>query len=173
MESPEFDEILKSAMQTGRLLAALLEGAADADVDFGKTIRNYPLWATAFAAGAGMLGGWWLGRKTLPQPPPKQLSAGESARALLEDSVAHLRRRVDDTVRSEHLERLLPESVDAERLLDNAGEHARAWINTVAEPRVKDGLQQLTANVSQGKIGDLLRQAARFVEMGDPDEGRK
>lgn len=178
MESSEFDELVGSAQQVGKLLAALLDGIAEEDVDLGRVLRQYPVWTIAFAAGAGAVAGWWFGRRGGPsaaplQPPP----VTEPERSVLEDAGSKLLERAEEFIEThpqarEYLDILLPEGVEPGMVVEEVTAAARSWVDTVLEPKLREGLDQVSENVSRAKFGDFLRQARKYVEMDDPDDPR-
>ncbi|GAC1463734.1 MAG: hypothetical protein NVS2B16_01220 [Chloroflexota bacterium] len=175
MESRDFDELIAAAQQTGRVLAALLDGATQEDIDLGRAIRNYPVWTLAFVAGAGALGGWWLARAHQSQAPaPEPPTPSEAARALLADAGNRLRERAQELVgpqyaAREYVDMLLPGGVEAEAVIEEAGAAARAWVDTVLEPKLKDGFDQAVSSLSRSRISGFLRSPRQDSQADDAD----
>lgn len=171
MESKEFDKLLITARETGMLMAMLLEGAADAGVDLRRATRNYRVWATALAVGTAAMGGWWVARRQqlreLPPPPP---TPAETARSFIEDAGSKLLKRVEESVSQPNvrqaIEHLLPADIEPEVLVEQAEEKARTFVDTVLEPRLREGIASLDTTLNEGPWSDWINQARRFV---DPD----
>jgi hypothetical protein len=151
MDREEFDELLDSARQIGKVLSVVFNDVTGEDLDMESVVRHYPLVALGVAAGIGALGGWWVGRKSRPQLPPPPARTG-----------------VDDVL--DRVRRVLPEAV-----ADDAAAMARNWVDDL-EPRLKEGLETVVSNMSEGRFGAFLRGAMQRMDPGDehrledPDE---
>ena len=81
MQSDDIEELFSQAGHFLKLLRRAFEDVTGEDLDIETAIRHYPLVAVGLAAGAGMLGGWTLARRSKPQlPPPKPRLSFDSLR---------------------------------------------------------------------------------------------
>src|SRR5437763_10932800 len=134
MEQSDFDELIQGAKQFGAHLATVYRELTGEDLDIETAIRHYPLVAIGVAAGAGAVGGWFVarrGRKQLPAPSPPP-----------PPSPPHL----------SYVERLIPEGLERvreilpESFAEEAATQARAWVEDVLEPRLKEGMESAVSN---------------------------
>ncbi|MBV9282334.1 MAG: hypothetical protein JOZ41_19810, partial [Chloroflexi bacterium] len=151
------------------------------DFDLESAIRHYPLVALGVAAGLGAVGGWWLGRRSRPQlPAPQPKSQLESTFESLRDLGSRLAHPSPGDQGHEgplgYLEQLVPEGLETVRKAlpeltsEETISQAKTWFETVVEPKLKEGLDNV---VSQSRVGsflkDVLRQADTSEETHLPD----
>lgn len=163
MNDHEFDELFKQAQQIGRHLAGVYRDVTGEDLDLDSAVRHYPLFAVGFAAGAGVLGGYWLGRRNAKQlPPPPQTGSLDRLRELNE-------RRKEAADRGaplsplDFVEHLLPPGME----LEDAAQSAREWAGKQLEPRLRESVESVLENMSDFHFGSFLRQTIRRVDQGD------
>jgi hypothetical protein len=147
MDQPEFDELLTTARQIATILRTVFRDVTDEESELEALIRHFPLVAIGLAAGTGTLVGWWIGRKR------RELPSGESAKPL------------------NYLQRILPAgSLDRVRdavpepVRDEAAAAAKAWVDNVLEPRLKQGLETVAASVAETRLGVMFREIAERME---------
>lgn len=163
MNEHEFDDLFTQARQVGRQLAGVYRDVTGEDLDIESAIRHYPLFAVGLVAGAGVLGGYWLGRRNAKQlPPPKQQGSLDRLRELNE-------RRKEASDRGEQLspldfvEHLLPPGME----LEDAAQSARDWAGKQLEPRLREGVESVLENMSDFRFGSFLRQTIRRVDQSE------
>jgi hypothetical protein len=165
MNDRDFDELFGQAQQIGKQLARVYREVTGEDLEIESIIRHYPLFAVGLAAGAGALGGYWLGRrgqKQLPPPPPKGSSSIERLRDLNE-------RRKEASDRGESLtpmdfvEHLLPPGME----LDDAAQTAKEWVSDRLEPRLREGVDSVLENMADFRFGTFLRQTIRRADQSE------
>lgn len=176
MNSNDFDEIFSQAGNLLKLLNKVFEGVTGEPLDLESAVRHYPLLAVGLAAGTGAIGGWLLARRSSPQLPPPAPS-----RPL--DSLPDIRSKLRPAEETgpaqqpvhplEYLEQLVPEGLDRLRNVlpdvtsEEASALAREWAD-VLEPKVKQGLDTVVANLSESRFGIYFRRRAQRT---DDEEG--
>src|SRR5438270_9696 len=98
MESNNFDDLFGQAGAIVRALRDTYREVTGEELDLESGLRNYPLLVIGLAAGVGVLGGWWIGRRNsravlppptssptpTPPPPPALESEGTDPLDFLE-----------------------------------------------------------------------------------------
>ena len=185
MESDDIEEIFSQAGRLLKFLDTTFRDVTGEDLDLESAVRHYPLVALGLAAAAGALGGWFLGRRSQPQLPPP---TPESKRPI--DSLRDITSRFQLPQKPaeeappppgqeprhpmEYLEQLVPEGMERIRSIlpdvtpDEAAAVAREWMDTFMEPKLKQGLESVVANVSESKFGEYLK--SRFAPPDEPQE---
>lgn len=166
MNEHEFDELFKQVQHIGRHLAGVYRDVTGEDLDIESAIRHYPLFAVGLVAGAGLLGGYWLGRRNQKQlPPPKQNGSLDRLRELNE-------RRKEAADRGESLspldfvEHLLPPGME----LEDAAQSARNWAGKQLEPRLREGMESVLESMSDFRFGSFLRQTIRRADQSEDQQ---
>jgi hypothetical protein len=166
MNDHEFDELFKQAQQIGRQLAGVYRDVTGEDLDLESAIRHSPLFAVGLAAGAGILGGYWLGRRSQKQlPPPKQTGSLDRLRELNE-------RRKEAADKGESLspldfvEHLLPPGME----LEDAAQSAKEWAGKQLEPRLREGMESVLENMADFRFGSFLRQTIRRADQSEDQQ---
>lgn len=143
---------MAQARQVARQLAAAYRDVTGEDLDLESMVRHSPLVAVGVAAGLGALGGWFIARRSQKQlPPPTQ----SQPNPLL------------------NMDRLVPEGFDKVREMlpgvvpDEAADMAREWVEDVLEPKLKEGVENVVANVGETRLGIFLRQTIQRLETGE------
>ena len=168
MESNEFDELLQHAKEVGKALHTFYREVTGEELNIEGAIRHYPLVAVGLAAGAGAVGGWWLARKRQPQLPPPAASPPVEPSRTFRELTTRLRTWTEGEQGIERVRNLVPEP-----LRDEAAAMAQNWVDTVLEPRVKEGLDKTVSRVSGSKLGSFLQQQMQRLEEQEhelPDE---
>lgn len=152
MEQHDFEDMMAQARQVARQLAAAYRDVTGEDLDLESMVRHSPLVAVGVAAGLGALGGWFIARRSQKQlPPPTQ----SQPNPLL------------------NMDRLVPEGFDKVREMlpgvvpDEAADMAREWVEDVLEPKLKEGVENVVANVGETRLGIFLRQTIQRLETGE------
>jgi hypothetical protein len=181
MESDDFDEIVQHAKQVGKLLGVVYREMTGEDLDLDGVVRHYPLVALGIAVGAGALGGWWLGRRQRPQlPPPPQEGLMDTFR----DAASKLKQggqsgNGQEAIRPrDYLEQLAPHIEKVRNMVpdtvrEEASLRAQTWMDTVLEPKLKQGMGRAAARASDTRLGAYLRDRIRRMEEEEhhiPDE---
>jgi hypothetical protein len=178
MPSDEFDELYLQANRLSKILVSAYRDITGEDLDLEGIVRHYPLVALGLAAGAGALGGWWVARKFQPQlPPPRPRSQLDTALDSLRDIGAKFKAAGqgapgDEATPWEYVERLLPGALEALRKTfpdANIGQGAspgKNWLDTVLEPELRAGLDNVVSNLSESKVGLYFRQRMRRLGKG-------
>src|SRR5437868_8532970 len=121
MDSDDIEEIFSQAGRLLKFLDTTFRDVTGEDLDLESAVRHYPLVALGLAAGAGALGGWFLGRRSRLQLPPP---APEPKRPLdsLRDITSRLQlpqKPAEDTPPGqeprhpmEYLEQMVPEGME-------------------------------------------------------------
>lgn len=153
MDSQEFEELFKQARQLTGAMRTLFREVTGEELDLEAAIRHYPLVTLGIAAGAGALGGWWVGRKSRPQlapPEPKRnLPSG--------NPLGYIEQLFPEGI--DKVKNLLPESISEE-----AADMAKTWVDDVLEPKFREGLETVVGNVSETKFGLFFKQALQHLE---------
>jgi hypothetical protein len=181
MESKDFDELLNQVREIGPFLRTLFRDVTGEDLDIESAVRHYPVLALGLAGGAGIVAGLWLGRKQRPALPPPPKSDVDGFFDRVRDLGSRLKTDGPPGQPSNHpLDRMLPDGLDRMRELlpdaisEEITEAARTWVDGVLEPRLKEGLESLSANVSQTRFGSYVKQALQRLEedhgLEDPEE---
>ena len=166
MEQSDFDELLSAARQIAGVLRIAFREVADDEVELESMIRHYPVTALGLAAGAGAVAGWWFGRRRAPrqaqQPaPPTPPARSTGPLQYIEDllppgSIERVRSALPDPVR------------------DEVSAAARTWVDTVLEPRLRQGLDNAATAFAETRFGAILKQAAEHLEqdvqLEDPEQ---
>lgn len=153
--SNDFEEIIAQGRLVARQLAGVYREVTGEELDLESAVRHYPLVAAGAALGIGVVAGWSLGRRGRAALPPPPASPSP-------DLLGEGMERVRD---------LLPGVVPEE-----IAESARAWMDTVLEPRLREGMEN-AANVAETRITQFLRQTIQRLEgtsereLEDPEEG--
>lgn len=175
MDSSEFEDLFAQVKQVGNVLKQTFEDVTGEELDPEAAIRHYPLVAVGLAAGAGLVGGWWLGRRSsrrqLPAPGPQ--TPVESALDRLRDLRARLRAENGAGQAGgplEYLEQIIPGGLDAVRGMlpegaaEEASSMARDWLSNVVEPRLRQGLENAVESASRGSFGAFLKETLEYLE---------
>lgn len=153
MEQRDFDELVNQARQIAKQLGAVYRDVTGEDLDLEGIVRHYPLIAVGIAAGAGALGGWLAARRAQRRLPPPPSSHKHTP--------------------LEYIERLLPQGVERAREMlpdvvsEEVAERAEAWVEEVLQPRLKEGVESVMANMSETRWGLYLRQTIERLESGE------
>ena len=179
MSSDEFDELYSQANRLSKILVSAYRDITGEDLDLEGIVRHYPLVALGLAAGAGALGGWWVARKFQAQlPPPTPKSQLDTALDSLRDIRAKFRAAGEGAPGEtparpwEYVEWLLPGALEALRKTfpdANIGQGAspgKNWLDTVLEPELRAGLDNVVSNLSESKVGLYFRQRMRRLGKG-------
>jgi hypothetical protein len=188
MDTDDFNELLSNARQMGKLIAAIFEGATDEDLNLETALRRYPVVSLSLAAGAGMLGGWWLARRTRSSPPaaqlppPKPSSRVETLVDQARELTGELKNRTD-AVRQRspddplaYLDVVIPGGAERVRELlpegaaDEAAAAAKTWLDSVLEPRLKEGMENFRVNAIESRFGLFVRQTIERLDEQDGNE---
>jgi hypothetical protein len=167
MNDHDFDELFKQAQQVGRQLGAVYREVTGEDLDIDSAIRHYPLFAVGLVAGAGLIGGYWLGRrgqKQLP-PPPKQQGSLDRLREL-NDRRREAAERGESLSPLDFVEHLLPPGME----LEDAAQSARDWAGKQLEPRLREGVESVLGNMADFHFGSFLRQTIRRADMSEDQQ---
>jgi hypothetical protein len=176
MNEHDFDDLFKQARLISQTLAGVYREVTGEDLELESAIRHYPLFAVALAAGAGALGGYWLGRRGQAKqlPPPKQ--AGPMSIDRLRE-LSQRRKEASEKGESlsplDYVEHLLPPGME----LEDAAQTAREWAGKQLEPRLREGMESVLENMADLRFGSFLRQAIRRADTGedqqleDPENG--
>jgi hypothetical protein len=184
MASNDFDELISQARQIGTTLSGVFEEVTGEKLDLEGTIKHYPLVAVGLGIGIGAVAGWWVGSKRATAlPPPAPELPGESAPAGTPNRLSDFFKRALDTTSSEtgagthpldRLETLFPAGADKVRdvlpdlVSEEAAAMAKTWVDTVLEPRLRQGIDSVANNVSESKIGAFIRD--RLAGANDAEE---
>lgn len=146
MDSDELEELTRQAAQVARLALAAFEGLSGEPLALDRAIRRYPVLLLSVAVGVGATAGWWLGRKGAKQLPPRAASP------------------------LEYLDRVMP-ALDKARELLPSEEEATTWLDTVVEPRLREGLETLSGGTGHA-LNDVFRRirGASDHELADPED---
>jgi hypothetical protein len=184
MQSSDFDDLVEQAKQFGKVLSTLYEDVAGEELDLEGAIKHYPLVALGLALGAGAVAGWWIGRRQAPALPPPEPPRGTGRLSDLfkRETPKPEMRRDQPAHPLDYLENLIPGGVDKVRdvlpdvVSEEAAAMARNWVDTVLEPRLKQGLDTMAANISEGKFGAFFRRTMQRYEdredhrLDDPEQ---
>jgi hypothetical protein len=169
----DFDQLFEQATHLAKALARSYQEVTGEELDLEGVIRHYPLVAFGAAAGAGVLAGWWIGRRGRNQLPPPPSSVEGPSPGGLRDLASRLGRNRERP--AEYLERLLPEGIEMVRRVlpeinpEEAAELATTWVDTVLQPKLKQGLQNVVANMPDTGMGAYLKQRLQHDD-GGPEE---
>jgi hypothetical protein len=171
MDADDLEELFRQAGGLARALSRGYREVTGEELDLEGAIRHYPLLALGLAAGAGVIAGWWLGRREAQQlPPPKPAVSAERPfnplRELRARWTGQSPMKPGDAPAGpmEYLERILPESMETVRKVlpevsrEEAAEIATAWIDTVLQPRLKQGLDNLASTMPDSGVGAYLKE---------------
>jgi hypothetical protein len=170
MEQRDFDELIAYARQAGQLLKTVFKDLADEELDLESAVRSYPILALTLAAGAGAAAGWWAAhrrRAVLPPPPPE---SGSDQTTQTTKTASYLEQRFPNV---ERLRKAIPDSMK-----DDAATMARNWMDSLLEPKIRQGVDNLSANVAESKWATLIKQAVQKMDSGediqleDPEENQ-
>lgn len=184
MDSSDFEELIGQAKQIGKMLGDLFEEVTGDELDLEGTIKHYPLIAVGVGLGAGAIAGWWVGsrrRPALPPPPATLPSEAEPSGGF--GRLGELFRNVQSAAKGDGegtnqprdvLENLFPSGVEKVRdvlpdvVSEEAAAIAKTWVDTVLEPKLRQGIDNMATNVSESKLGTFFRQTlARYEETQD------
>jgi hypothetical protein len=148
--SKEFDELFEQAGLIARALRDAYKDVSGEDLNLEAALKNYPVLVVGAAAGAGVLAGWWIGhRKQLPEPPPP---SKKKTMEFLEDLFPKQVNRMKE---------VLPEGA-----AEDAATAARNWMDTVLEPKLRQGID----SASETRLGSFVRETIRKLEQtGDTE----
>lgn len=173
MNQNDFDELGAAAAAVARALLITFEDLTGEPLDLKAAIRNYPVVVIGAAIGAGVLGGWWLGRRDRTQLPPPQPRRPIDS---ILDSIGTWRggganpaseRDADPSNPLTYLERLIPDMASEQTV-----ERARAWLDTVAEPKLREGMDTAAASLSTSRLGVFFRETLHSLELVRHDEDK-
>jgi hypothetical protein len=182
MDSNDFDELIGQARQIGKMLGDLFEEITGDEFDLEGTIKHYPLIAVGVGLGAGAIAGWWVGNKRRPAlPPPQAALPSETEAGSGFGRLGELFRGVQSAAKGEGasqprdvLENLFPSGVEKVRdvlpdvVSEEAAAMAKTWVDTVLEPKLRQGIDSMATNVSESRLGSFFRQTlARYEETED------
>lgn len=184
MDSSDFDELIGQARQIGKMLGDLFEEITGDEFDLEGTIKHYPLIAVGVGLGAGAIAGWWVGSKRrpgLPSPQAELPPVAETGGAF--GRLGELFKGVQSAAKGDGegtnqprdvLENLFPSGVEKVRdvlpdvVSEEAAAIAKTWVDTVLEPKLRQGIDTMATNVSESKLGTFFRQTlARYEENQD------
>lgn len=157
MESDDFEDLLVEARRAAKLFTTLFRNITGEEFSVESSVRHYPLVALGLAAGVGAVSGWWLGRSRARQRP--QLKP---------------KRRMD--LIAETVRELLPERLPAPREVARdlaAGDRAamaKTWLDTVLEPKFRQGLESVISNIPDGTVRVYLKERVWPVRRGEHGE---
>jgi len=179
MPSDEFDELYSQASRLSKILVSAYRDVTGEDLDLEGIVRHYPLVALGLAAGVGALGGWWAAGKFQSRlPPPRPKSQFDTALESLRDIGARFKAAnqgasgESPATSWEYLEQFLPGALEALRKAfpeANTGQAAprgKNWLDTVLEPELKAGLDNVVSNLSESKVGLYFRERIRRLGNG-------
>lgn len=182
MDSSDFDDLIGQAKQIGKVLGDLFEEVTGEELDLEGAIKHYPLIALGVGLGVGAIAGWWVGSKRRPAlPPPDALPQVSPPSGL--GRLGELLKGIQSSSTGEGegtnhprdvLENLFPSGVEKVRdvlpdvVSEEAAAMAKTWVDTVLEPKLRQGIDSMTTNVSESKLGTFFRQTlARYEETED------
>jgi len=157
----DLEELAKRAAFVARILRILYRGVAGEELNLESGIRHRPLLSLGIATGIGALAGWWLSdRASHRWPPPPEPTPLDYLDEIIPGGL--------DRVRNE----IIPGGVERVRgalpaSREEAVSNARAWLDTVLEPKIKEGLESVAENVPEDRVRTFLRDAAR--RLGNDD----
>jgi hypothetical protein len=182
MDSNDFDDLIGQAKQIGKVLGDLFEEVTGEELDLEGTIKHYPLIAVGLGLGLGAIAGWWVGSKRRPAlPPPQQTLPPEAHATSGFGRLGELFKGIQSSSTGEGtnhprdvLENLFPSGVEKVRdvlpdvVSEEAAAMAKTWVDTVLEPKLRQGIDTMATNVSESKLGTFFRQTlARYEETED------
>lgn len=182
MDTSDFDELIGQAKQIGKMLGDLFEEVTGEEFDLEGSIKHYPLIALGVGLGAGALAGWWLGSRHRPAlPPPQQALPPGAETSGGFGRLGDLFKGVQNSAKGEGtnhprdvLEHLFPSGVEKVRdvlpdvVSEEAAAMAKTWVDTVLEPKLRQGIDTMATSVSESKLGSFFRQTlARYEETED------
>ncbi len=184
MDSSDFEELIGQARQIGKMLGDLFEEVTGDEFDLEGTIKHYPLIALGVGLGAGAIAGWWVGsRRHSALPPPQAALPPEAESGSGFGRLGELFKNVQNAAKGDGegtnhprdvLENLFPSGVEKVRdvwpdvVSEEAAAMAKTWVDTVLEPKLRQGIDTMATNVSESKIGTFFRQTlARYEETQD------
>jgi hypothetical protein len=163
MNDHDFDDLFKQAQEIGRNLAGVYRDVTGEDLDLESAVRHYPLFAVGLAAGAGVLGGYWLGRRGQKQLPPPKSSGSLDRLRELNDRRKEAAERGESLSPLDFVEHLLPPGME----LEDAAQTAREWVGGQLEPRFREGVESVLENMADFRFGSFLRQTIRRADVSD------
>jgi hypothetical protein len=181
MDSSDFDELIDQAKQIGKMLGELFEEVTGEELDLEGTIKHYPLIALGLGLGAGAIAGWWVGSRhrpalpppshTLPPPTEGTTGLGRLGEFFKSSSAGEGEAKSNPL---DMLENIFPSGVEKVRdvlpdvVSEEAAAMAKNWVDTVLEPKLRQGIDNMATNVSESKLGSFFRQTlARYEETED------
>lgn len=184
MDSGDFEDLIGQAKQIGTMLGDLFEDITGEEFDLEGTIKHYPLVAIGLGLGVGAIAGWWVGsRRRSALPPPSQVSPPSTEAASGFGRIGEVMKGIQSAAArggeaTDHprdvLEHLFPSGVEKVRdvlpdvVSEEAAAMAKTWVDTVLEPKLRQGIDTVTTNVTEGKIGTFFRQTlARYEKSED------
>ncbi|MGH2449341.1 MAG: hypothetical protein ACRDFS_12165 [Chloroflexota bacterium] len=166
--------LLRRSRLIGGLLVTVVETITGEELDLDAAVRHYPLLAVGAAFGGGTLLGWFVGTKLSPATaPPRPME--NQLQQLLPESVEKMRTRLPEEI--DRVRERLPGELDRlrERLpeitVDQAMTRARGWLDSVLEPKLKQGLESAAESVPDQTLGGILRNAAGRLGNGSDADG--
>jgi hypothetical protein len=163
MHEHEYDELFNQARHIGKTLAAVYREVTGEDLEVESAIRHYPLFAVVLAAGAGALGGFWMGRRGQKQLPPPKPNTSIDRILDLNQRRKEASQRGESLSPLDFVEHLLPPGME----LEDAAQSAREWAGKQLEPRLREGMESVLENMSGFQLGSFLRQSIRRADMGE------
>ncbi len=175
MDTSDFDELIGQAKQIGAMLGDLYEDFTGEEFDLEGTIKHYPLVALGLGLGAGVIAGWWVGRRhraALPPPQADPTSGFGRLSDLFKLAQDSTRGDAGGTKRARDVfESFFPSGVEKVRdvlpdvVSEEAAAMAKTWVDSVLEPKLREGIDAMATNVTESKFGSFVRQTlARFDE---------
>lgn len=148
MQPSDYDDLIARFRQLSTVFGTIYHDITGEEFDLEGAVRHYPLVSLGLAAGAGVLAGAWIARRSqtpLPPPPPPA-----------------------STRPFDYLEQLLPQPFERVRRVlpemtgEEAGTIARTWLESMIEPGLKDTMES-------SKFGIFLRRT--FERLDDSGKG--
>ncbi len=184
MASSEFDDLIAQARQIGSTLGNLFEELTGEELDLESTIKHYPVVAVGLGIGIGAIAGWWVGSKRMAAlPPPVQepppVADTRSGSGWLGDLFSRGQESGDresgtSTHPLDRLETMFPGGAEKVRdvlpdiVSEEAAAMAKSWVDTVLEPKLRQGIDSMAANVSESKLGTFFKQ--RLAALDDTED---
>jgi len=148
--SKEFDELFEQAAAVARALRDAYKDVSGEELDLEAALKHYPVLIIGAAIGTGVVAGWWIAhRRKPPEPAPP---AKKRTMEYLEDLFPKQVNRMKE---------VLPEGA-----AEDAATAARNWMDSVLEPKLRQGLD----NASETRLGSFVRETIRKLEQSGDTE---